>query len=67
MFVEGEGVYTELSEDGKELVTPVAWRLYLYPKVYTTLFIQTVDSKAIALITKKWNDCDEPLTRVDNV
>ena len=68
MFVEGEGVYTELSEDGKELVTPVASGDCIFITKYPPhTFYPTADSKAIALITKKWNDCDEPLTRVDNV
>ena len=68
MFVEGEGGYTELSEDGKELVTPVASGDCIFiPKHTPHTFYPTADSKAIALITKKWNDCDEPLTRVDNV
>ena len=67
MFVEGSGVYTELSEDGKELVTPVATGDCIFiPKFVPHTFYPTADSKAIALITKKWNDCDEPLTRVDN-
>ena len=67
MFVEGSGVYTELSEDGKELVTPVATGDCIFiPKFVPHTFYPTSDSKAIALITKKWNDCDEPLTRVDN-
>ena len=66
MFVEGSGVYTELTE-GKELVTPVATGDCIFIPRYTPhTFYPTSDSKAIALITKKWNDCDEPLTRVDN-
>ena len=67
MFVEGSGVYTELSEDGKELVTPVATGDCIFiPKFVPHTFYPTSDSKAIALITKKWNDCDEPLTRVED-
>jgi uncharacterized RmlC-like cupin family protein len=65
MFVEGSGVYTELSE-GKELVTPVATGDCIFiPRLTPHTFYPTSDSKAIALITKKWDDCDEPLTRVD--
>ena len=66
MFVEGSGVYTELT-DGKELVTPVATGDCIFiPRLTPHTFYPTSDSKAIALITKKWNDCDEPLTRVNN-
>ena len=66
MFVEGSGVYTELTEDNQELVTPVATGDCIFiPKFVPHTFYPTSDSKAIALITKKWNDCNEPLTRVD--
>ncbi len=66
MFVEGSGVYTELT-DGEELVTPVATGDCIFiPRLTPHTFYPTSDSKAIALITKKWNDCDEPLTRVNN-
>ena len=36
MFVEGSGVYTELSEDGKELVTPVATGDCIFIQVCTS-------------------------------
>tara|TARA_B100000963_G_C22233487_1_gene496815 strand:+ start:33 stop:425 length:393 start_codon:yes stop_codon:yes gene_type:complete len=66
MFVEGSGVYTELTEDNQELVTPVATGDCIFiPKFTPHTFYPTSDSKAIALITKKWDDCIEPLTRVD--
>ena len=66
MFVGGSGVYTELTEDNQELVTPVATGDCIFiPKFVPHTFYPTSDSKAIALITKKWNDCNEPLTRVD--
>jgi hypothetical protein len=28
-------------------------------------FYPTADCKMIAMITKRWNDCDEPITRVE--
>jgi uncharacterized RmlC-like cupin family protein len=55
----------ELSDDGKELTMPVATGDCIYlPKYVPHTFIPTADSKMIALITKKWNDCDEPITGV---
>jgi mannose-6-phosphate isomerase-like protein (cupin superfamily) len=64
MFVEGEGVYTELT-DGKELVTPVSAGECIYlPKNVPHTFYPAADCKMIAMITKRWNDCAEPITKV---
>jgi len=64
MFVEGEGVYTELT-DGEELVTPVSAGDCIYlPLGVPHTFYPTADCKMIAMITKRWNDCDEPITKV---
>ena len=64
MFVEGEGVYTELT-DGKELVTPVSAGDCIYlPMLVPHTFYPTADCKMIAMITKRWTDCDEPITKV---
>jgi len=64
MFVEGEGVYTELT-DGKELVTPVSAGDCIYlPMHVPHTFYPTADCKMIALITKRWDDCAEPITKV---
>ncbi len=65
MFVDGEGVYTELT-DGKELVTPVSSGDCIYlPMNVPHTFYPTADCKMIAMITKRWNDCDEPITKVE--
>jgi len=64
MFVDGEGVYTELT-DGKELVTPVASGDCVYlPMHVPHTFYPTADCKMIALITKRWDKCQEPITKV---
>ena len=64
MFVEGEGVYTELT-DGKELVTPVSAGDCIYlPMHVPHTFYPTADCKMIALITKRWDECAEPITKV---
>jgi mannose-6-phosphate isomerase-like protein (cupin superfamily) len=64
MFVEGEGVYTELT-DGKELVTPVSAGDCIYlPMHVPHTFYPTADCKMIALITKRWDNCAEPITKV---
>jgi cupin superfamily acireductone dioxygenase involved in methionine salvage len=64
MFVEGNGVYLELQDDGTEVPTPVASGDCVYlPKNIAHTFIPMADCKMVAMITKKWNDCDEPITR----
>jgi len=64
MFVEGEGVYTEIT-NGEELVTPVSAGDCIYlPQGVPHTFYPTADCKMIAMITKRWNDCDEPITRI---
>ena len=64
MFVEGEGVYTELT-DGKELVTPISAGDCIYlPMHVPHTFYPTADCKMIALITKRWDECAEPITKV---
>ncbi len=65
MFVEGEGVYTEIT-DGEELVTPVSAGDCLYlPMNVPHTFYPTADCKMIALLTKRWDKCKEPLTRCE--
>tara|TARA_B100001996_G_scaffold25392_1_gene19585 strand:- start:536 stop:919 length:384 start_codon:yes stop_codon:yes gene_type:complete len=63
MFVEGEGVYTEITNE-EELVTPVSAGDCIYlPMNVPHTFYPTADCKMIALLTKRWDDCDEPITR----
>ena len=65
MFVEGEGVYTEIT-DGEELVTSVSAGDCLYlPVNVPHTFYPTADCKMIALLTKQWDKCKEPITRCE--
>ena len=65
MFVEGEGVYTELTND-RELMTPVSAGDCIYlPKGVPHTFYPTADCKMIAMLTKRWNDCEEPITKCE--
>ena len=64
MFVHGEGVYTELT-DGQELTTPVSSGDCIFlPKLVPHTFYPTSDCKMISLITKRWDECVEPITRI---
>lgn len=63
MFVHGSGVYLELQEDGSEISVPVASGNCIFlPKNVSHTFVPMEDCKMVAMITKKWNDCDEPIT-----
>lgn len=65
MLVEGSGIYVELT-DGEEYSTMVATGDCIYiPMGVPHTFYPTDDTKAIALLTKKWNDCEAPITRID--
>ena len=56
MFVEGN--------DGSEMPLPVSSGDCVYlPKHVAHTFIPMSDCKMIAMITKKWNDCEEPITK----
>lgn len=64
MFVEGEGVYTEVTL-GQEFITPVSAGDCVYLPMYVPhTFYPTADCKMVAMITKKWDDCAEPITRI---
>lgn len=66
MFVDGEGVYTELT-DNKEFITTVGNGDCIYlPQGVSHTFYPITDCKMIALLTKRWNDCDEPITKINS-
>jgi len=65
MFVEGQGVYLELFEDSSEYSHPISSGECIFlPKNIPHTFIPMSDCKMIAMITKKWNDCKEPITSI---
>jgi mannose-6-phosphate isomerase-like protein (cupin superfamily) len=52
--------------DGKELVTPVSAGDCIYlPLGVPHTFYPTADCKMIAMLTKRWNDCEEPITKCE--
>tara|TARA_Y100000034_G_C6897865_1_gene414420 strand:- start:1444 stop:1818 length:375 start_codon:yes stop_codon:yes gene_type:complete len=63
MFVDGHGCYTEKYGD-EEFVHLVGPGDCLYiPKDSNHTFKPLEDCKLIALLTKKWDDCDIPIVR----
>ena len=65
MFMEGEGAYLELHEDSIEEVMPIsAGECIFIPKLIPHTFIPMSDCKMLALITKPWDTCEEPITKI---
>jgi len=63
MLVEGEGIYTEII-NGNEVTTTVSSGecIHIPSGISHTLYPIT-DCKMIAMITKKWDDCETPLIK----
>ena len=63
MFTTGEGVYLELLEDGSELpITVTPGTSIFIPSGVSHTFIPISDCKMVAMLTKRWDECDEPIT-----
>lgn len=63
MFVEGEGVYLERQDDGTDLpITVTPGTSIFIPSGVSHTFIPIADCKMVAMLTKRWNDCKEPIT-----
>jgi dTDP-4-dehydrorhamnose 3,5-epimerase-like enzyme len=63
MLVDGEGLYLEKLEDGsihKHVIGP-GQTIYI-PSFTNHTFVPLKDCKSVSFLTKKWNDCDEPIT-----
>lgn len=65
MFMEGEGAYLELQKNETEEVIPIsAGECIFIPKLTPHTFIPTADCKMLALITKPWDTCKEPIIKI---
>ena len=65
MLVEGSGVYLEVTSEGVVGTMPVAaGDCILIPAHIGHTFKPLEDTKAIALLTKRWDLCKEPISKV---
>jgi len=66
LVTAGHGTYVERLGDGSETFVKVAAGDCLHFPTGTahTVFAIT-DMRMVALLTKRWSDCDEPITRID--
>lgn len=66
LIVGGHGTYIGRNSDGTEHFYKVAAGDCLYFATGTPHTVYAItDMRIVALLTKKWNDCDEPITRID--
>jgi mannose-6-phosphate isomerase-like protein (cupin superfamily) len=66
LIASGHGTYVEKHEDGSETFIKVAAGDCLYFPSGTAHTIYAItDVRMVAMLTKRWNDCAEPITRID--
>jgi len=66
LITSGHGTYLGLEDDGSESVHKVAaGDCVHFPSGTAHTLYAITDMRMVALLTKRWNDCAEPLTRID--
>jgi len=66
LIASGHGVYVEKGEDGKEYFLKVAMGDCVYfPRGTPHTLYALVDMRAVAMLTKKWDDCKRPIVKVE--
>jgi dTDP-4-dehydrorhamnose 3,5-epimerase-like enzyme len=66
--IDGEGVYIEWDLEKNEesgFVKMSSGNCIYFPSGCAHTLHSITQVKMVAMLTKKWDDCDEPLTRVD--
>ena len=67
LITEGHGVYVELGEDGREYsLKMAAGECVHFPRMMPHTFYAISDVRMVALLTKRWDDCDRPMVRLDD-
>lgn len=65
VLTHGEGLYVELLADGntKKIIIGAGQSIYI-PAYTPHTFIPLTDCKSVSMLTKKWNECIEPITSI---
>ena len=65
LLTHGEGIYLEPLEDGttRKIVMGAGQAIYI-PVGAIHTFIPLTDCKAVSFLTKKWDDCTQPIVSV---
>ncbi len=67
LITSGDGVYIEQLDDGSNSFVKVAGGDCLHFPIGTRHTLRAItDMRLVALLTKRWDDCDEPLTRIES-
>ena len=66
LLTEGHGVYVERADDGQEYsLKMAAGECVYFPRTMAHTFHAITDVRMVALLTKRWDECQRPLVRVD--
>ena len=65
MLVHGEGLYLEPLADGttRKIVMAPGQTVYI-PALTPHTFVPLTDCKSVSFLTKRWNDCANPITEL---
>ena len=67
LLTEGHGIYVEKGDDGQEhQLKMAAGDCVYFPRSVPHTFYAITDVRMVALLTKRWDDCDRPLARIDD-
>lgn len=67
LITSGHGTYLGLDADGAETVHKVAaGDCVHFPTGTAHTLVAITDMRMVALLTKRWDDCVEPLTRIES-
>lgn len=65
MLVHGEGIYLEPLEDGTTRKIVMAPGFVVYIPTHTPhTFVPLSDCKSVSFLTKRWDDCANPITPI---
>jgi mannose-6-phosphate isomerase-like protein (cupin superfamily) len=66
LVTQGHGTYVELTADrGERSVTVSAGDCLHFPTGTRHTLYAITDMRMVAMLTKRWNDCERPLVRID--
>lgn len=66
LITSGHGTYVERRDDGSEGFMKVAAGDCLHFPAGTAHTVYAItDMRMVAMLTKRWDECDQPITRID--
>jgi mannose-6-phosphate isomerase-like protein (cupin superfamily) len=66
LIVAGHGAYVSRDDEGARTILKVAAGDCLHFPLRTPHTLHAItDMRMVAMLTKRWDDCDEPITRIE--